>query len=264
MTINSVRKFNFALTAVGFLVFAFLLAYMQFAPTDFDQRTRNFAISKIDNSMDKGLASVGESNAADRLSDFAGKISKDLQEQVDDARQSLNSGRDVLISDILAAACKLDCERREAARQAVRGYYKSKMATNSAAIERIQSLVVGKYDEVMGELRKDLSIFSASNALALLFALLLTLFKGRAAKHILPISIALTISTALMIYWYIFGQDWVMTVIFSDYWGWTYGIVLASIAVFLLDIAFNKARITSAVFNTIGSAIGSAASFVPC
>ncbi len=55
-----------------------------------------------------------------------------------------------------------------------------------------------------------------------------------------------------------------MTIIFSNYWGWTYPIVLSIIIFFLADIAANKARITSAVFNFIGNAVGGAANFTPC
>lgn len=128
----------------------------------------------------------------------------------------------------------------------------------------MEQLVVGKYDKVMDELRADLKIFTGSNAIMLAFAFLLSVFKGKAAAHLAPISFMLTASTVLMALWYVFGQNWVMTIIFSDYWGWGYSIFLAAIGAFLLDIALNAARITSVVFNTLSSAVGSAFHFVPC
>jgi len=116
----------------------------------------------------------------------------------------------------------------------------------------------------MSELRGDLAIFSGSNAVVLAFAFFLSFFRGRAAQHLLPISLALTTATLLMAYWYVFGQDWVMTIIFSNYWGWVYASVLAALSALLIDIAANKARVTSFLFNTIGQGIGSSFTFVPC
>lgn len=66
----------------------------------------------------------------------------------------------------------------------------------------------------------------------------------------------LTASTVLMALCYVLGQNWMMTINFSDYLGWGYSVFLAAIAAFLLDIALNAARITSMVFNALSSAVG--------
>ena len=131
------------------------------------------------------------------------------------------------------------------------------------ALERLEDLVVGEYDAVMTELRSDLRIFSGSTALAFGLALLLSVFRGRAAAHLVPISIALTVSTILAVSWYALGQDWVVTVLFNNYWGWAYSLLLSGLSVLMIDIAANKARVTSFVFNTIGNGIGGI-SFSPC
>ena len=264
MNLNRIRQLNLLLTLAGALVFAALWAYIQFVPEDFDQRTRNFAIAKIESNVDEGISSIAQSSTADRVSELAGRFSDNLQSKVDEYRFSLDQGIDVVIADILAAACRLDCERREQARQAVEDAFESAIARYGFAIDRVEALVVGEYDEVMSELRSDLSIFTGSNGIALLFAFLLSVFRGQAAKHLLPIALTLTGATLLMVYWYIFGQDWIMTVIFSDYWGWAYSWVLAILCGLMIDIAANKARITSFVFNGIGNAFGSGISFVPC
>ncbi|MEO0883652.1 MAG: hypothetical protein AAFY34_13125 [Pseudomonadota bacterium] len=264
MDLNRIRQINLLLTLSGALVFAGLWAYVRFAPEDFDQRTRDFAISKIENKVDEGISDIAQSETVDRVSELAGRFSDSLQAKVDEYRFSLDQGIDVVIADILAAACRLDCERREQARQAVEATFESAIARYGFAIERVESLVVGEYDDVMNELRFDLGIFSGSNAIALLFALLLSIFRGRAAKHLLPIALTLTGGTLLMIYWYVFGQDWVMTIIFSDYWGWAYSWFLAILCALMIDIAANRARITSFLFNGIGNAFGSGFSFAPC
>ena len=214
--------------------------------------------------MTTSLAASRNRKTADKVSAFAGRFSERLEAQIENLRASLDAGVDQFIADILASACKLDCERREAAQLAVRSYFEATIERYGVALDRIENMVTGEYDAVMGELRGDLKIFSGSNAVLLAFAFLLAIFRGKAARHLVPISIALTGLTAMMIYWYIFGQDWVMAVIFSNYWGWTYATLLGVFSVLLIDIAAFKARITSAVLNVLGNVFSSGVSFTPC
>jgi len=82
--------------------------------------------------------------------------------------------------------------------------------------------------------------------------------------HLLPISVLLSVSTLLMVVWYGFGQDWVMTILYSNYWGWMYSVYLASLFVLMADIAVNQARIMSAIINAFGAAVGKALEVTPC
>jgi hypothetical protein len=262
--VQAIRAINLTLTAVGAAVFAALLLYIVLAPTDFDQRTRDFAIAVVESRVQESLSDVARSETADRLTEIAGRLSERLEQRINALRDALDAGLDVFIADVLAAACELDCDRRDEARQAVRDFFEDSIARYGFALERIESLIVGEYEETMGELRADLSIFSGGNFLALAFAFGLAVFRGPAAAHLLPISLALTAATALAVTWYVLGQDWVMTIIFNDYWGWAYDVLLAVLALLMIDIAANRARVTSVVLNRVGNVFGGALSFVPC
>lgn len=263
MNLSQLRIANIVMTMIGTTVFASLFLYISLAPKDFDQRTRDFAVSQIEQNIDDRLSSAANSETAEKVSEFAGRISDRLQSRVDDMRNSLDDGIDELIADVLAAACKLDCERRDEAARSVREFFENSILRHSMALDRLENLVVGEYDAVMAELRLDLRIFSGSTALAFSLALLLSVFRGRAAAHLVPISIALTLATVLAVSWYALGQDWVMTVLFNNYWGWTYSVVLGGLSVLMIDIAANQARVTSFVFNSIGNGIGGI-NFSPC
>lgn len=263
-SLNTIRRVNLVLSAVGAAVFAALFLYIAVAPKDFDQRTRDFAIAKVKDKVDGELSGAARSETADSISDFAGVFSERLQTQIEEMRAGLDAGAAGFIADVLAAACKLDCERRAQAEIAVTAFYEATIARYGVHLERMQNLIEGEYDAIMSDLRADLKIFTASSFAALAFALLLSIFRGPAAAHLLPFSFALSGSTVLATLWYALGQDWVMTIIFSNYWGWAYPSVLAVIAFFLCDIAANKARITSFVLNGIGNAFGGAFQFAPC
>lgn len=260
----NIRKINFVLSAIGAAVFAALFLYISLAPKDFDKRTRDFAIARVQDKVDAQLSAAAHSQTADDIVKFAGIFSERLEGNIEAFRASLDAGIATFIADVLASACKLDCERKAQAEEAVKAFFEAVIEQYGYALDRVQNFIVGEYDEVMGELRADLKIFAGTSFAALFFALMLTIFRGRAAAHLLPFSIALTGATLLAAYWYVFGQDWVMAVIFSDYWGWAYPTVLSVIAFFLADIAANKARITTAVFNTIGHIFSSGFHISPC
>ncbi|MEM6554889.1 MAG: hypothetical protein AAF642_03390 [Pseudomonadota bacterium] len=258
------RRINLWLSGSGALIFLAAFLYITLAPDDFDRRAQAFALSQVEQSVDERLSDLANSNAANRLSDLAGRVSGRLQSRIDDARAQLDAGMDEFIADVLAAACKLDCERRDEAAAAVRGFYESSILRNSMALERLQDFIEGQFDSVMEELRADLRIFIGSSGTALGFAFLLALFRGRAAVHLLPISITLSASTLLMIVWYALGQDWVTTILYSHYWGWTYAVVLTVVSVLMFDIAANKARVVSFIMNTIGRLFGGGFEISPC
>jgi hypothetical protein len=256
-----VRTVNLVLSGIGSAVFAALFLYVTIAPGDFDRRLRDFAIARVQERAGSELQKLPQFQSMAKGSKSLGAFSRKLERRVGQLRVGLQGGTDRFIADILTAACKLDCEKREQARIAVRGIFEMSMARYGVALDRIQDMVMGHYQAVMDELRGDIKVFAASSFLALLSAFLLSLFYGRAARHLLPISLALTAATVLAVVWYVFGQDWAMTIIFGDYWGWAYAALLSVLAVLMADIAANRAQVTSAVFNLIG---GSFTCYAPC
>ena len=63
---------------------------------------------------------------------------------------------------------------------------------------------------------------------------------------------------------YIFGQNWFYTIIFSNYWGFGYSVLAGVIFLFLMDVVFNKGRVTTEILNAMFQALGKAITIVPC
>lgn len=74
----------------------------------------------------------------------------------------------------------------------------------------------------------------------------------------------LTLATILSSSIYLFGQDWFYTILYNDYMGFGYLVYIAVIFGVLMDIALNKARVTTEVINGIANAIGLTFSVQPC
>lgn len=245
-------------------MFSAMFLYVSFAEQGFEQHTRDFVISEVEKKVDIFIPPTVKNKALNSFQSRGAKISAQIRKKAVQNQQVLDAGIDVMIADILASACKLDCSKRENTRRIVKRTYQQSILRDGLAVQRLNKFVIGEYDIVMQKLKRDLKIFTGSNAIILFIALLLSIFRGRAASHLLPFSIILTFATIIMGTWYIFGQNWFMTIIYSEYWGWGYSAFLAIIASFLIDIALNRARITSHVMNGISNVSGAAANFVPC
>ncbi|MFM2198747.1 MAG: hypothetical protein RLZZ505_2179 [Verrucomicrobiota bacterium] len=71
-------------------------------------------------------------------------------------------------------------------------------------------------------------------------------------------------SAVVCSYFYIFEQNWLLTILFNDYLGFGYLAYLAVVFGLLCDIILNRARITTVIVNAVLEAVGSVASAVPC
>ncbi|WP_313913925.1 hypothetical protein [Tahibacter sp.] len=129
---------------------------------------------------------------------------------------------------------------------------------------RLTTFIEGKYAEVRVALLREFRIFTGANAL--MFALLgVVLYVRRGARSQLLLPVAVLLLTALSVgYLYLFQQDWLHAIVFSDYLGWGYFVHLAVVGALVADLLFNRARASTSVVNLFLSAIGSAATASAC
>jgi len=109
---------------------------------------------------------------------------------------------------------------------------------------------------------KDFRIFLGSSFFVLLLMLVLLYTKPQATIQIDVLASMMLVSTVLSSYLYIFKQNWFYTIIYNDFIGYAYLMYLGIIFLFLCDIIFNKARITTEIVNAILNALGSSISAV--
>ncbi|NNE83922.1 MAG: hypothetical protein HKN28_08110 [Alphaproteobacteria bacterium] len=258
------RLLNLGLTALGAAVFGAMFLYLSVATDDFNRRARDVAVAEVSERFENTVIRLGQEDRLNSLSRFSEQLSERLEARMEKLRTDLANGIDVFVANILTANCKFDCEKREQARQAVQTFYLERIAQYQITLDRIETAVADQYENVIEELRNDLRIFSGSNFAIFLLAFLLTIFKGRASPHLLPISLSMTVATVVAATWYVFGQNWLMAILFNDFLGWAYLGIIAVITLLLIDIALNKARVTTGIINATANAVGSAFSVVPC
>jgi len=164
----------------------------------------------------------------------------------------------------LALIRDLDCECRQKYSDIFEKGLETDITLLQAANDRIVDFIQSHYMEVATELKRDIRIFTASNATVFILLLLVSFLKPQAATHLFLPGALLAVSTLICSYFYVFEQNWLLTIIHSSYLGFAYLTWLGVVFLFLCDIVFNRGRITTGIINAILNVIGSVASVVPC
>jgi hypothetical protein len=239
------------------LVFGGMLLYLQTMPTDFENRAESFIVDEID-------AALAPDSAISRLAQPDGVGSALPADRIDALRMNLAASTRKFIGLVVEALCAGDCRTRDFLEAEILKAYGNIELKLKPGFDILRGMVEAKYHAVFDALRHDIKIFLGANLIVLGFALVLALARGRAGRHLAPLSILLTIATAVTSTWYVFGQNWILTVITADYFGWSYLTFIGVVFLLLADIALNRARVISHLLNTIAEALGSKAYWGPC
>jgi hypothetical protein len=250
------RWINIDLCLAGMLVFGGMLFTLQSAPREFEARAQGFIIDEID-------AALAPDSA---MSKFA-KLGGDLPLPTDRMaalQQNFLAAQRSFIALFVETLCVADCRTRDFLKTELLRAYDAIPSELKPGFDTLRGMVAAKYRAVFDALKRDIRIFLGANLIVLALALILALVRGRAARHLAPLSILLTAATLLMSTWYVFGQNWILTVITSDYFGWSYLGFLAVVFLLLADIALNRARVISRILNALSDALGSRFAWLPC
>lgn len=262
-----VRWANIWLTATGVFVFGALFWFVHASPDRFDRAIGNVVVSEVGDRLHAALPSLlGENDVGASLIDevatrLPGQLGERVAAEVSAVEFLSKPDAEEIAQRVLAEVC--ECQRVEETVPPDLGPVLADVLADTQVDlvrieEQIRAFALGEYHAALSKLRRDVSIFAGTTLALFLAALLLGVFKGRASKHLLPISLVLTSATLLTGYWYVFGQDWIMTVVLSDYWGMAYPVFAAAVAAFPIDIALFRARVTTVLLNAVGAVA------VPC
>jgi hypothetical protein len=247
--LRAARAATIGLTLIGVIVFGGLLVIVLSNGRDFEARAQAFIVHEIERQYDVSLEAV----PLERLKGL-------LTKEVEATRRAIT---DFIVAAV-GAMCRLDCTQRAELEAAMEKIYQRHLAALNVGLEKLRATVERRYHETLDELRGDILIFLSVNLVAVGIALLLALFRGAAARHLLPIAGLLTVSTIIAACWYVFGRNWLWAIIYSDYVGWAYLGILGVLFIFLADIALNRARVTSEALNVASNLLGSGGSWSPC
>lgn len=248
------------LGVIGALVFgaAFVVSYLD---PGFVEETAKYVIGY---EVGKRVREKVESIDTEFLTQRAGRFAKGYSDEIAAAKRQLADGLPQRIAKVIGEMRNLDCECRRKIETGIRGPFEWRIGAASQASDRLNTLIRTKYMETSEKLTREFRIFTGTNAIVFGLLVVATVVKRRAGLHLLPPALVLLVSAGVTAYLYLFNQNWLHTVVFSDYVGFTYVAYLSVAFFFLCDILFNRARVTTELLNGVCHAVGSAVSVVPC
>lgn len=246
-----IRGLNIFLSAAGVLVFGGLLLFVTLDKEGYQRQVETFVMAEVERRIDQTI----DPGFTEGLIQATGILSERLRKQAEAMEAQLRGGIHDFVNAVIENYCDEDClgrcegacVERQTLETALTVIYEKSLNWTKIGIERLRQRVEDKYASTHAELRADVLIFLSSSLAVMLTALMLALFKGQASRHLLPISFILMLSTLFVASWYLFGQNWLLVVIYSDYWGWGYLTTLGWLFLWQCDIVFNRARITREV-----------------
>lgn len=234
---RTIRPVLLSISAIGVAVFgiAFLISFVR--PLLVESVAKELVRREVETRVQERVASFGETRlgrwAMERVTDR--KLDEVVSEKVA-----------ALVAQIQDSDTTLD------------------LLAGTEAGQRFDRLIRTKYSEVVQALLREFRIFTAANALVFLM-LGATAYSRRTAGLQLLLPAVVLVGAATMVgSVYLFGQDWLHTILFSDYVGLGYFAYLGAACVFLIDVVFNHARITTEIVNAALNVIGATIQAVPC
>lgn len=244
----------------GMILFGILFSVTFISPDTVEESTKGFVKSKIEQEVRTKYKAMKESSVTNAALEIAGKLG--LEKEMIQA--DLDANLPDKIASIVAGMCGYDCEKKKALAESISASYIEHIQNIQVAENTLSNIVKGKYIEIVSNLKFDLRIFLGANLSMFVILLVISFLKPKAMQHLFLPGLLLVLATAVSSSIYIFGQDWFYTILYNDYMGFGYLFYLAAIFGFLIDISFNRARVTSEIINGIANAFGSALSVVPC
>ena len=252
------------IAVVGIVIYSSVL-YLTFSVPDW---LEDFASSYIEEKLTQKINSSIDGFSAPTqeglLGDLARKAYSANEERIEGLKARLKSKAHESMANALAEIRNLDCECRSKYAKVLKQGFEFRLSSLQAANDKIVETIHKGYMSVVTDLKRDVRIFSISNIVVFLLLLLVSFLKPSAQLHLMIPAVLLAVATLICSYFYLFEQNWLLTIIHSDYVGFGYLGYLAFVALFLSDIVFNRGRVTAGVLNAFFNAIGSALSAPLC
>lgn len=243
----AVRPLLLLVSIVGTLLFgaAFLTSLAQ--PGYVEDVAKSLIRHEVEKKVHEKVGALDEKFLAGK----AGALIQKHAQEAEQARRQLREKVPERIAAEIAEMRNLDCECRKKVESHSRAGLEWTIAKAGQAQERLTALIRSQYMEVATRLTREFRIFTGANALV--FALLggAAWVRRAAGWHLVPAALVLVAAAVATGYLYLFQQNWLHTVLFSDYVGWAYFAYLGAVFALLGDVVLNRARATVGLLRSV-------------
>jgi hypothetical protein len=254
------RRTILALGLLGATLFTLVLLASFLNPLLIERAAREIVRIEIERRVGEKIDTLSNS----KLTAFAQKALGKTDEEIEAARRALAQDVPRKVANVVADMLNANCEcRRRLVGYATKGQ-EERLSSLSHVRENLVSLIESAYSTVTTNLMRELRIVTASNAVAFALLSLVAYFRRGASLQLLIPAVVLVGAVAITASLYLFNQNWLHTIIYSQYVGWGYVAYLGAVAALLADVLINRARITTKVVNAFFQAVGLTLTAIPC
>jgi hypothetical protein len=249
---------------LGAALFGFFFALTFSTPQWVEQFAVEFIETRVDQKMNSAIEGLRPEGGSSMVSRVAGALYRQNEAALDDLKQQFRNGVRETWAAALAEVRDLSCECREKWLGILESGTLLHLQSLTAIEERLTDFIQASYMEVATDLKRDIRIFTATNAGVFILLVLISFLKPQAVRHLFVPGLLLLVATLLCAYGYVFEQNWLLTVINGSYLGSAYAVYLGAVFLFLCDIALNRGRVTTQLANGVVHSLGGVSSLLPC
>ena len=262
---DSIERWLLRIAGVtGFAIFAAFFALTFSVPQWVENFATDYLEAEVIEQVNISIDAAGPPRGQDFLSRAATEVYHRNEEKILRLKSDLKARSRELLQMSLAAMRDPTCECRVRIARALQEFDASRLGQLIADNTRITTFIQQKYLGLVAELKREIRIFTAINAVSFLLLLLVAFAKPRATRHLLFPGVLLLVSTLFCAWLYLFSQNWLLVIIHGDYTGFAYAAYLGLVFLFICDIALNRGRVTAQIANGSASIVGSAFTLTPC
>lgn len=250
--------------ALGAVLFGSFFAITFSTPQWVEQFAIEYLETRVSDRVDSTIGALRPEQGEGALARLAEGLYEQNEAALENLKQQFRKGVRETWSAALAEVRDLDCECRKKWLDTLEAGTVHHVQSLETLSQRLTEFIQGSYMKVATELKRDIRIFTGTNAVMFLLLVLLSFLKPQAVRHLFAPGLLLGVSTLLCAYLYVFEQNWLLTIINGSYLGFAYAAYLGVVFLFLCDIALNFGRVTTRLVNGLGDAVGGAFSLVPC
>jgi len=248
------------LAMLGTAVFTAAIIVSFLNPILIERAAREIVRIEVERRVGQRIETLSNS----RVTALAQKALGKTDEEIEATRRALADDVPRKVANVVANMLNADCEcRRRLVERAIKAE-EERLTSLTRIRDNLVNLVESAYSTVTSNLMREFRIVTGSNAVAFAVLTLVAYFRRAASLQLLVPTIILLGAVTVTCGLYLFNQNWLHTIVYSQYVGFGYAIYLAAVAALLTDVLINKARVTTRVVNVLLQAIGSTLQAVPC
>jgi hypothetical protein len=246
----------------GVMVFGLVLALSYASPIQVERAGRTFIQAQIERQIEDGLGIGREEGRDGRVGHLAEALAERHAEEIAALRERLATGLNARIAAAVARMQDLSCECRQRMLQGLDAATALRISKLEHAEPQLRRVIEGRYGEIVADLLRDLRIFAATNLIAFLLLLILSVLKPDRVRQLFVPGVLLGVAALTSGTFYLLGRNWFFTILYGDYVGWAYALWLLLVFGLFCDVALFRARITTRIVDAMLAVAGKAP--IPC